>query len=65
MFNIISGIAKIALSPIRGVAQLASTIAGNESENDESAAILSIGIAPILKGTLKGIVEGTNDIFNK
>ena len=65
MFNIISGLAKIALSPIRGVAQLASTIAGNESENDESAAILSMGIAPIIKGTFKGITDGANDIFSK
>ena len=64
MFDIISGITKVALSPIRGVSELIDDAQQNNSEAETGLAIMTLGISSLVKGTAKGIKDGADDIFN-
>lgn len=64
MFDIISGITKVALSPIRGVSELIDDIQQNNSEGETAIAIATLGISSLVKGTAKGIRDGAEEIFN-
>ena len=62
--GILKGVTKIALSPIRGIAEIAMDLNGNNGEDKQGLSILTIGVSSVVKGTAKGIVDGVSDIFD-
>ncbi len=61
--GIFTGLAKIALSPLKGVSEVIDDIKGDNGESSQGASILSVGISSVIKGTAKGIKKGTDEIF--
>jgi len=61
--SIFKGIAKVALSPLKGVAEVGKDLSGENGESDKGLSILTVGISSLAKGTAKGIEEGVDDIF--
>lgn len=62
--GIFSGLAKVALSPIKGVVQIADDLSGNDGESSQGLSILTCGLSSVIKGTAKGLKSGSDDIFN-
>lgn len=61
--NILKGLTKIALSPIRGVTEIIDDISGENSESEQGISIITLGISSVVKGTAKGIKDGVEDIY--
>lgn len=61
--GILNGIAKIALSPVRGVAEVFSDVSGNNGEENQGLSILTVGLSSVVKGTFKGIEKGVEEIY--
>lgn len=63
--NLFKGIAKIALSPLRGAKEIYEDLTDDEMSGSKTASILTGGLSSIVKGTAKGIKEGVEDIFEE
>ena len=61
--NLFKGIAKIALSPLRGAKEVVDDLSWDDNEASAGLSILTGGISSIVKGTAKGIKDGVEDIF--
>ena len=61
--SIFKGIAKIALSPLRGVKEIVDDISDKNGEAEGGLSILTLGVSSIIKGTAKGLKKGVEDIF--
>lgn len=64
MMNLFKGVAKVALSPVAGVAEVFSDLSGGNSESEQGLSIMTCGLSSLAKGTAKGICSGASDIFN-
>ena len=63
MFDILSGVTKVAISPLRGVSEAIDDISGSNSDEEQVIAISSLGLSSLVKGTAKGVKSGCDDIF--
>ena len=62
--GLLSGLTKIALSPVVGVAQVIADVTSDDDDGlTRGAAIASLGTIPMAKGTIKGVVNGVTDIL--
>jgi hypothetical protein len=61
--NLISGMLKVALSPIKAVTEVIDDVSGENSEAEQGLSILTLGASSIVKGVAKGIKDGAEDIF--
>lgn len=62
--GLLKGLAKIALSPVRGIAEVALDLNGNNGEDSQGLSILTAGTSSALKGTAKGLIDGVTEIFD-
>lgn len=62
--KIIQGITKIALSPLLGVKEVVDDLSKKNGEEQQGLSILTAGTSSVAKGTLKGIIDGIDDIFS-
>lgn len=59
--GLFSGLAKVILSPINGVAQIARDL---QDDDDAGLAIGTLGISSFIKGTARGIEQGADEIMD-
>lgn len=62
--KIIRGLTKIALSPLNGVKEVITDSVGDNGEEKQGLSVLSVGTLPMLRGTVKGIIDGFDDLTN-
>lgn len=62
--NILKGITKIVLSPIKAVTEIVDDIKGENGDDSQFVAIATTGVSSLIKGLAKGIKEGSEDIFD-
>ena len=62
--GLLSGITKVVLSPVNGVAEIVRDLDGENSEEAQGISILTCGISSVIKGTAKAIRDGADDIIN-
>lgn len=62
--GILKGLAKVALSPLCGISEVAKDLSGDNGEESTGLSILTVGASSVVKGTVKGIVNGVEDIFD-
>lgn len=58
------GLFKIALSPLKGIAEIKDDLCGDNDEGCQLVSIMTFGVSSIIKGTLNGIKQGVDDIFD-
>lgn len=63
--GILKGLLKITLSPLNGISEIFDDLKGENGEDKQGLAILTLGTSSVIKGTLKGIKKGTKDIFKE
>jgi hypothetical protein len=61
--GLFSGLTKIALSPLNGVAEIARDLSGKNDSAEAGLAILTLGASSVVKGVAKAAVEGADEIF--
>ena len=61
--GIFKGLAKVILSPIKGIAEIKEDLTDAESPNG-LLTIMTLGASSVIKGTIKGIKEGAEEIFD-
>ena len=62
--GIFKGLAKVVLSPIRGVAEIGKDLTDSESANG-LLTIMTLGASSVIKGTAKGIKDGVEEIYEE
>jgi hypothetical protein len=61
--NISKGITKIMLSPVKGVSEVVDDFNEENSEGEKFLSLSTLGVSSLIKGTLKGIKEGAEEIY--
>ena len=62
--GILNGLAKVVLSPLRGISEFVDDVSGKNSEVEQAGSIGTLGASSVVKGTFKGLKEGIDEIFD-
>jgi hypothetical protein len=62
--KLLTGLLKIGLSPLKGIAEVVDDLSGNNSDAEQGLSVLTLGTSSVIKGTVKSIKRGVDDILD-